>query len=714
MKRRFISAPSLAVIALVTILGAFAPGCGGGGSTGPVSINSLDGQTGIPVGSTFQYTFTGPLSTGTVTSGSFFIVPTPAPAAQAAKVAVDDTICNPANGLAAAISCSSFNWCTLDPAEDLAGGALYSICLLSEIDYSNGTPFEGFMATFTTEGVAPTLKLIRLDGTKMELTEKPIPLRVSIEATFPAAVGDPAAVEAAMHITDEKGNAVAGTLSWNGDNTALTFSPSTNLRYRATYDVTFDSSSAAASVVKTATLDQTFTTMTEGDVNGDGRSDILVSANNLSRAPIMSAGAVYVFNGATLGSTTTVNDALAMIFGEDNKTLGQSIAMAGDVNADGYDDIIFSTQYGDHGAITNTGTVYIFSGKDLNAASTLASAFSTIYGTADGDSLGNTVSGIGDFNNDGYADVAACAIKANNNFRGDAYIFSGSDLQPTMTATQAMAKMSGAADHDAFGDSIASIGDVNDDGFGDFIVGASSVAVGGNLSAGKAYIFSGQTMSSSSTIGDAISTIVNATPKADALFGSSSSGAGDVNGDGAPDFIVGANSDNGDPGFVYAFSGKDLQSTMTTANAFAAITGAAVDDGFGSPAVGIGDVNGDGFDDVGIGSCCTGAGNDEGAAYIFSGAALSGAIGTGAAFATISAANAGDYLGDIGGVGDFDGDGKPDIVVGASGYQAMSGIAYVFTGASLGSSTTLANALVGIAGESAGAQMGYRVGSTYR
>ncbi|MBN1283451.1 MAG: hypothetical protein JXA24_06750, partial [Proteobacteria bacterium] len=102
--------------------------------------------------------------TATVDTSTYFIVPTPAAAAAQTKAAIDDMICDPTAALAAAVSCPNFTQCMLDPAQDLAGGTSYTICLTTAIEYLGGSSlstekqlgsFEGFMATFTTTGSAP-------------------------------------------------------------------------------------------------------------------------------------------------------------------------------------------------------------------------------------------------------------------------------------------------------------------------------------------------------------------------------------------------------------------------------------------------------------------------------------------------------------------------------------------------------------------------------
>lgn len=140
---------------VITAAAMILSSCGGGGGSTPpavVSVNSIDGATNIPTDSTFRYTFLNPVATSTVTTSSYFIVPTPAASASIVKAAYDPTICNAVNALPAIVSCFSSTSCDLVPSNTLDAGTRYSVCLNSDIFYDAGAAFEGFMATFTTAG----------------------------------------------------------------------------------------------------------------------------------------------------------------------------------------------------------------------------------------------------------------------------------------------------------------------------------------------------------------------------------------------------------------------------------------------------------------------------------------------------------------------------------------------------------------------------------
>ncbi len=207
-------------------------------------------------------------------------------------------------------------------------------------------------------------------------------------------------------------------------------------------------------------------------------------------------------------------------------TFGQSVANAGDVNRDGYDDVIVGA-YSSDGGGTDAGRAYVYFGGPVmdNDADV------TLTGVAAGDYFGQSVSGAGDVNGDGYADVVVGAPynDAGGSNAGRAYVFFGG---PAMDAAPEVT-MTGAAASDLFGYSVGGAGDVNGDGFADVVVGALYNDAGSS-NAGRAYVFfGGAAMNNGADV-----TLTGAA--AGDLFGVSVAGAGDVNGDGYDDVIVGA------------------------------------------------------------------------------------------------------------------------------------------------------------------------------
>ncbi|MCK4257236.1 FG-GAP repeat protein, partial [candidate division WOR-3 bacterium] len=169
-----------------------------------------------------------------------------------------------------------------------------------------------------------------------------------------------------------------------------------------------------------------------------------------------------------------------------NDNFGNSASCVGDVNGDGYKDIIVSAPRHNFGGNTEAGAAYIFFG-----GSSMDSIFDVkMGGEAEEDNFGYSASCAGDVNGDGYDDVIVGSPRYNfggNTGAGAAYIFLGGSSMDSIFDV----KMGGEAIKDIFGYSVSCAGDVNGDGYDDVIVGACYNDFGGNTDAGAAYIFYG-------------------------------------------------------------------------------------------------------------------------------------------------------------------------------------------------------------------------------
>jgi subtilisin-like proprotein convertase family protein len=358
-----------------------------------------------------------------------------------------------------------------------------------------------------------------------------------------------------------------------------------------------------------------------GDVNGDGRTDVIVGAQG--------ADAAYVLYGKATGGTVTLsNSGLAasdgfLIKGAVGDAAGNAVAGAGDVNGDGRADVIV----GARSAAGNTGAAYVVYGKPTGATVTLsdsglaASDGFLIKGAASDDLAGSSVAGAGDVNGDGRADVIVGALfaDASGGQSGAAYVLYGKPTGATITLSNSGLAaadgflIKGAAMNDGAGGSVAGAGDVNGDGRPDVLVGSYSAAANGSQS-GAAYVLYGKTTNTTVTLSDTSLAasdgflIKGAAMKDEAGL---VAGAGDVNGDGRADVIVGAlyaNTNGVSSGAAYVLYGKPTGATVTLNNtAIAAadgflIKGAAPSNLAGASVAGAGDVNGDLVDDVLVGA----------------------------------------------------------------------------------------------------------------
>ncbi len=326
-----------------------------------------------------------------------------------------------------------------------------------------------------------------------------------------------------------------------------------------------------------------------GDVNGDGFADLLIGAKGSDPGRIDSAGSVYVYSGADGSLLWRVDGSAA----ED--WLGSSVSGAGDVNADGYDDFIIGAWGADPGGRVDAGSALVFSGLDR-------SLLWRFDGAAWYDWLGSAVAGVGDINRDGFDDLIVGAIRTESGFTLDA----GAAMVYSGRSGAMLWQYSGSGAWENLGNSVAAAGDVNQDGFDDFIIGSAKGGIGPRLKGGSAYVYSGSN--------GTLLLRFDGQNKGDRL-GASVAGAGDVDHDGFDDLVVGAPlSDPGGvsgAGSIYVHSGRfgGLIWQFDGKQPYAH---------FGASVAGAGDVDGDGFDDLLVGApgADTGGFLDTGAALV--------------------------------------------------------------------------------------------------
>jgi hypothetical protein len=364
-------------------------------------------------------------------------------------------------------------------------------------------------------------------------------------------------------------------------------------------------------------------------------------------------------SGPMIGLTELVNFTGAAV----NDVFGYSVSEAGDVNNDGYDDVIVGAHRNDSGG-HDAGRAYIYYGcQSMNNTPNV-----TLTGAAANELFGCSVSAAGDVNKDGYDDVIVGARQNNEcgDNAGRAYIYLGGQAMDDIPDVT----LSDADSFDFFGFSVSTAGDVNNDGYDDVIVGAPSNATGGAF-AGIAYIyFGGQAMDSNPDIN------LSNTAAFD-YFGVSVSNAGDVNNDGYDDVIVGADGANNLSGCAYIFFGGPAMDSTADVT----IAGMIAHDEFGGSVSSAGDVNRDGYDDVIVGAYFNDSrGSLTGSAYIYLGGQAMDTIPD----VTFTGAAIGDTLGiSVSSAGDVNDDGYDDVIVGAPGNDSggiQAGCANIYFG----------------------------------
>ncbi|MEQ1815185.1 MAG: hypothetical protein ABL861_01700 [Nitrosomonas sp.] len=378
-----------------------------------------------------------------------------------------------------------------------------------------------------------------------------------------------------------------------------------------------------------------------GDVNGDGFDDLIVGAPGPYPSPpevgYATSGSSYVVFGQASGFSATMN--LSSLDGSNGFRLdGEmsrgysgspvSVSTAGDVNGDGFDDVIVGTGY--YAALNgyNSSSSYVVFGQasGFSATMDLASLDGSngfrLDGENESDDSSPSVSTAGDVNGDGFDDVIVGADLAgpNGDLSGSSYVVFGkaSGFSAAMDLSSLDGsngfRLDGETADDRSGYSVSTAGDVNGDGFDDLIVGAYRADPNGSYS-GSSYVVFGKASGFSATMD--LSSLDGSNgfrldgETADDRSGYSVSTAGDVNGDGFDDVIVGAYradpNGNSAAGSSYVVFGKasgfsaamDL-SSLNGSNGFR-LDGEAGDSS-GSSVSTAGDVNGDGFDDLIVGA----------------------------------------------------------------------------------------------------------------
>ena len=405
-----------------------------------------------------------------------------------------------------------------------------------------------------------------------------------------------------------------------------------------------------------------------GDVNGDGLSDLLIGAPFNEEGGTW-AGAAYLVLGPVSGTLDLSLAAAKLVGGNAFIRAGDSVSGAGDVDGDGHDDLLvgvspWSFAIGTPSLVLGpvTGTL------DLSAAD------ANFVGEEDGDFDDDFVESAwdaGDLNGDGRGDllVGAPGNDEGGEYAGAAYVLLG-PVTGTVDLAFADAKLVGEEEHEFAGRVVSDAGDVDADGHDDVLVGATA-------GRGTVYVVRGP-VSGTLDLSLADAKLVD-----DPWSDVSVSGAGDVDGDGHDDVLIGASRSPNYVGGAYLVLGP-VTGTFDLSHADATLVGERRNDETGKSVSGAGDVDADGHDDVLVGSHFNDQeGGNAGAAYLVLGP-VTGTLDLSRADVKFVGEEADDWAGEsVAGVDDLNADGHGDVLVGAPFENDDAGAAYVIYGGGL-------------------------------
>lgn len=340
-----------------------------------------------------------------------------------------------------------------------------------------------------------------------------------------------------------------------------------------------------------------------GDQDGnDSYADIAMGAYGYDgpTGAATESGAVYIINGPLLGdyAIDTVYD--AMFYGESSRDwAGFSISSAGDVNADGYDDLVIGAYRHDPLSVADAGSAYLVLGPaSTSSPKNLSFADTKFFATTSGEWAGYAVGGGGDIDGDGEDELIIGAPQLTSglySYVGGAYIVSYDESASSALST-ADGLVVGVDTASFTGYSVAVAGDVNADGYDDVVIGAPEQNTAGDAS-GAVYIIHGPI---TGTVYAYAADATIAAENADDYLGAAVAGAGDVDNDGRADIVIGAPLDDysaSNAGATYVVPSPVLGS-VDIAKVGNKLLGADAADNLGSSVAGGHDINDDGYDDV--------------------------------------------------------------------------------------------------------------------
>ncbi len=415
-----------------------------------------------------------------------------------------------------------------------------------------------------------------------------------------------------------------------------------------------------------------------GDLNGDGAPDLVASAY-LNDDGATAGGQAYVFFGplTATGERSVDTADMGLIAENSSDYLGYAVQIGGDVDGNGYDELVVGSYLYDHDSLSSSGAIYLIYGPATGQISAADADFS-MFGVATQDYLGQYTVGVAaDVNDDGYDDVYGGAIyydSDGNSSAGMIALFYG-PVSGTAELDEADVQVIGSGGARYVGYDAAFV-DIDGDGTADMLYGESSQ--------GTIYGLYGP-LSGSLTASDASVSFTSG----ESDYTGSRIRTGDFDSDGYIDMVLGARSDDNyaqNAGEVVAIYGP-LSAAMTSKAVGFSVYGDDTSRSIGAPGFGfdVGDLDGDGIDDLAFGSP-----NDSridsssGAVFVYYGP-LSGTGSTvlDSPDLSVLGAASSDALGWAAVIGDVTQDGTNDLILGARGENSSTGAVYIFDGTAL-------------------------------